>query len=253
MNGQRESKVMVLTLNLNAVRNVKTLFGINRDYNKMEVYLFDIKEKKYTIIQTNIFQYFRNKGYAILDSYVGNKKFDRDFLNHHCNKIEKKDRKMIYQYLKNNYQLNIFDEEQTIVKAGMPDYLLFKKENNKIKDLLFIELKTRNDTLSFKQILWMFNNSNIPIKIAWLMDSLDKTIDKAKAIAAHHYEEYAKKNNFFIPRVEKKWIKTIESEEYFTYSLEEKPYDKLVHVFPELKKVTIMMPNKKVIETLKVK
>ena len=55
------------------------------------------------------------------------------------------------ELIKNKYE----SQQYTVVNKGSPDFLIFKRENNQIKDIGFIEVKKNiTNRLSREQRIW---------------------------------------------------------------------------------------------------
>lgn len=72
-----------------------------------------------------------------------------------------KERELIINYLKQ--QDSIVDSD-SIIKAGVPDFLIYKLVNEEMVDIFFLEAKKKVDSLRYEQMLWIFGNK-LPIKI----------------------------------------------------------------------------------------
>lgn len=60
-----------------------------------------------------------------------------------------------------------------LTHAGVPDYLIYKESNKKIKELFFCEVKSENDAVRFNQFKWYFR-TNAPIKIIFTEAQIEK-------------------------------------------------------------------------------
>lgn len=74
------------------------------------------------------------------------------------------ERNIINNYLHQKYHIENID---SLIKAGIPDFLIYKKIDNQISELCFVEVKKRIDALRFEQMIWIFSNK-IPVKIVIL-------------------------------------------------------------------------------------
>jgi hypothetical protein len=77
----------------------------------------------------------------------------------------------VCKFLFHNYKFYNLEPQESLnhylLKAGVPDFLVFKEEADSIRDLMFIEVKSGSDRVSIQQLLWVTAH-NVPVKIVYI-------------------------------------------------------------------------------------
>jgi len=116
--------------------------------------------------------YYENKGFLITRlPYVSlgweHREYERNSINYLTES---------QKFIKDNYSLiegsYVTTIDELFTKPGVPDFLAIKlNKENHIIDLFFVEVKSSNDAVRYKQILWVFS-SNVPTKLIYCKEDV---------------------------------------------------------------------------------
>ena len=78
--------------------------------------------------------------------------------------ISDEENKLLTEYIEEKYEQPL----HSLITLGTPDFLIYKIENNLIKECFFAEIKSQNSPLNFSQATWMFSNIHVPYKLIFV-------------------------------------------------------------------------------------